>query len=375
MIILALLIYIISITSAFQRVNSFKVGCRRHTRQLSVASSAHKNLLESRSSRLNAIEIDGLNAQLSKKEGRSLKKTLKVGSLFGLWYALNIGYNITNKRALNISPSLPWTVAFLQLFIGLFYVMPTWLLKLRAKPELTTDEVKKLIPVSLLHTLTHVGGVVSMGAGAVSFSHIVKASEPAVSAALSAAFLKNFLPIPVYLTLLPVMGGVALASLGELSFSWKALNFAMLSSVASASRGIVSKQTMGSGIGKNMDAKNLYAVLTILAIIALFPCAVLLEGRLITPTIAAIFQGGMGGDWVTQTMMSGFFYYLYNEVAFLCLDAVEPITHSLGNTIKRVVIILTSVIVFGTKMTKQGIIGSSMTILGALLYSRAKHRF
>jgi len=73
-----------------------------------------------------------------------------------------------------------------------------------------------------------------MGAGAVSFAHIVKASEPAVSAVLSALFLKSFLTIPTYITLLPVMGGVTIASIGELSFTWKAFNYAMLSSVASA---------------------------------------------------------------------------------------------------------------------------------------------
>ena len=29
-------------------------------------------------------------------------------------------------------------------------------------------------------------------------------------------------------------------------------------------------------------------------------------------------------------------YYRYNEVAFLTLDSVAPVTHALGNTIKRV---------------------------------------
>jgi solute carrier family 35 protein E1 len=46
-----------------------------------------------------------------------------------------------------------------------------------------------------------------------------------------------------------------------------------------------------------------------------------------------------------------------------------------GNTIKRVVIILTSVVVFGTKMTAQGVLGSSIAILGVLLYSLAKDYF
>ena len=39
--------------------------------------------------------------------------------------------------------------------------------------------------------LTHVGGVISFGAGAISFTHIIKATEPVMSAALSAAFFRE----------------------------------------------------------------------------------------------------------------------------------------------------------------------------------------
>ena len=311
----------------------------------------------------------------SAAESKDLKGALKVGVGFALWYILNVGYNITNKKALNISPSLAWTVALVQFFIGWFYVVPMWLLRLRKTPELTKDEVTTLLPMAFLHTLTHIGGVVSCGAGAVSFSHIIKASEPAFSAAISAVFLKSYIPLPVYLTLLPVMGGVALASFGELSFSWKALSFALMSSLSSASRGILGKKNMVSSIGKNMDPKNLYAVMTILATIILLPAAMAIEGKVIVPTVKAIFEAGQGMEWIKQTVLSAIFYYLYNEVAFLCLDAVDPVTHALGNTIKRVVVIVASVVAFGTVMTRQGIAGSIVALSGVLMYSLAKHKF
>ena len=47
--------------------------------------------------------------------GEGLKATLEVGAYFGLWYALNIGYNVYNKKVLNAVP-LPWTLATIQLF-------------------------------------------------------------------------------------------------------------------------------------------------------------------------------------------------------------------------------------------------------------------
>ena len=44
----------------------------------------------------------------------ALKQKVKVGGLFALWYALNVGYNIFNKRVLNAVPQLTYTVAFLH---------------------------------------------------------------------------------------------------------------------------------------------------------------------------------------------------------------------------------------------------------------------
>jgi len=211
-----------------------------------------------------------------------------------------------------------------------------------------------------------------MSAGAVSFTYIVKASEPLVSAALSALVLKSFLPIPVYLTLIPVVAGVGLASVSELTFTWKAFNYAMLSNVASASRGIVGKNTMTKNPGRGMNALNVYAVLTALSTVLLLPVVALLEGRTIIPTIKALFGAGTGLRYCFYTIVSALFYYTYNEVAFLCLDNVSPVSHALGNTLKRVFIIVSSMLVFGNKMTMQGIAGSILAVGGVFLYSLMK---
>ncbi len=50
---------------------------------------------------------------------------------------------------------------------------------------------------------------------------------------------------------------------------------------------------------------------------------------------------------------------------------VNPVTHAVGNTIKRVVIIVASVVAFKTPMSTGSIIGSTIAILGTLLYSLA----
>ena len=365
------------VVAALSSTNAFvQNGARFHSTRLSVlAPSQMQKLSPMKHVSSSTTTLFSSSAAVIKEEGKGLAHTIKIGSLFGLWYALNIGYNIYNKKVLNTVPQLTYMLAWLQLAMGLFYVLPLWGLGLRKAPVLNGEEIKSLLPIAVLHSLTHLGAVVSLGAGAVSFTHIVKAAEPAVSAALSAVFLKSFLPIPVYLSLLPVMGGVAMASLTELSFTWLSFSAAMISNVASAARGIVGKMNMGKPQGQNMNAANLYAVMTILSTILLLPVCFAVEGKVILPTIKAVCAAGNGKSLAIQTLLSAAFYYLYNEVAFLALDNVAPVTHALGNTIKRVVIILTSVIVFGSTMTTQGAIGSAIAIGGVLLYSLAKNYF
>lgn len=54
------------------------------------------------------------------------------------------------------------------------------------------------------------------------------------------------MPWPVYLTLLPVIGGVGMASVGEISFSFLAFAAAMTSNISAASRSVLGKKYMAS---------------------------------------------------------------------------------------------------------------------------------
>jgi solute carrier family 35 protein E1 len=243
---------------------------------------------------------------------------------FALWYLFNIGYNIYNKQALN-ALDYPWTIAFIQMAAGIAYFVPLWILGLRKAPKLSFDDLKTLFPIALCHTGVHIGAVIALGAGAVSFAHIVKASEPVVTCGMNAAILGEVLPLPVYLTLLPIIGGVAIASMKELSFTVLALASAMLSNVSSAARGVLSKKTMsGKKIGENLDAQNLYAVLTAMSTFILLPLMFAFEG---TGFFGAFNAAVKSGEFTKKSLatllaLGGATYYAYNEVAFLALGKV-----------------------------------------------------
>ncbi|CEM22468.1 unnamed protein product [Vitrella brassicaformis CCMP3155] len=306
-----------------------------------------------------------------------LGETLKTGTYFALWYAFNILYNIYNKQALNVLPN-PWSVAWAQMFIGIPLFLPLWLTGIRKAPKLKEGALKTLIPQGLFHTGTHVGAVVALGAGAVSFAHIVKAAEPVFTAGLSAAVLGQYLSPITYSALIPVVAGVGLASAKELSFTWTSFGFAMLSNISSSLRGIFGKKTMSDpkAVGENLTAANQYSLLTIISCIALLPLSAFFEYKTLVPNWQAAVANGVTDLALAKlVVLSGIFYYLYNEVAFLALSRVNPVTHAVGNTMKRVVIILASIVVFRNPITPLGAIGSGVAILGTLLYSLAKQKF
>jgi len=84
---------------------------------------------------------------------------------------------------------------------------------------------------------------------------------------------------------------------------------------------------------------------------------------------------GKSQEVVKCSLLSGLAFYLYNEASFLALEQLSPVTHSVANTLKRVVIIIASCIVFRTPMSLLGGVGSAVAVLGTLLYSLAKKQY
>lgn len=71
----------------------------------------------------------------------------------------------------------------------------------------------------MAHTIGHVAATVSMSKVAVSFTHIIKSGEPAFSVLVSRFLLGETFPLPVYMSLVPIIGGCALAAVTELNFN------------------------------------------------------------------------------------------------------------------------------------------------------------
>ena len=189
---------------------------------------------------------------------------------FAGWYLGNYYYTLNNKLALNAAggaTGFPVTIGFVQLVIGSLYALYLWLAPdCRPTPEITLADIGKIVPVAFCATGAHLASIFSMNLGAVSFAQIVKATEPAFAAALGVTLYGKQVSTAKWLCLIPVIGGVCLASLKELDFSVWALLAACLANVFAAFRANENKKLMDTpGLSDRIGSVgNQFALSTLL---------------------------------------------------------------------------------------------------------------
>ncbi|OAY67535.1 Phosphoenolpyruvate/phosphate translocator 2, chloroplastic, partial [Ananas comosus] len=118
----------------------------------------------------------------------------------------------------------PITITTFQLAVGTVLILFMWGAKLYRRPVLVA-----ILPLAIIHTFGNLFTNMSLGKVAVSFTHTIKALEPFFTIVLSALFLGEVPTVWVLASLVPIVGGVALASFTEASFNWLVLIFQLTS--------------------------------------------------------------------------------------------------------------------------------------------------
>lgn len=292
---------------------------------------------------------------------------LITGFFFFMWYFLNVIFNILNKKVYNYFP-YPYFVSVIHLLVGVVYCLVSWSIGLPKRAPINKELLGVLTPVAFCHALGHVMSNVSFAAVAVSFTHTIKALEPFFNASASQFLLGQSIPFSLWLSLAPVVIGVSMASLTELSFNWTGFVSAMISNGAFTYRSLYSKKAM-----TGMDSTNVYAYISIIALLFCLPPAILIEGpKLMQYGFAdAIAKVGLN-KFLSDLFWIGMFYHLYNQLATNTLERVAPLTHAVGNVLKRVFVIGFSIVVFGNRISTQTGIGTAIAIAGVAMYSLIK---
>mmetsp|Transcript_37035 Transcript_37035/g.101924 ORF Transcript_37035/g.101924 Transcript_37035/m.101924 type:complete len:309 (-) Transcript_37035:19-945(-) len=157
--------------------------------------------------------------------------------------------------------------------------------------------VPRLVPSAVGNLVLHVGAILAFFGGAVSFVHIVKASEPVVSSVL------NYL----------LVGEVGLRSRDGVE-----LRRDRPRRLFEEDDGNEHRHQHGPACDAK-DPSNTFSVLTIIGAIMLLPmCLIAERPSAVARAFFAAVDGG-GATFLFYMPASGFSYYMYNELAFLAL--------------------------------------------------------
>ncbi|XWS19449.1 hypothetical protein CRYUN_Cryun31cG0016900 [Craigia yunnanensis] len=283
-----------------------------------------------------------INIELPDEEARlEAAKRIKIGIYFATWWALNVVFNIYNKKVLNAFP-FPWLTSTLSLAAGSLMMLISWATRVADAPKTDFCVLEDPFPCC--------GGTYYWACSS-NCEHVK-----------GEAF-----PLPVYLSLLPIIGGCALSAVTELNFNMTGFMGAMISNLAFVFRNIFSKKGMK---GKSVSGMNYYACLSMLSLLILTPFAIAVEGPQLWVVGWQKAVSQIGPNFVWWVVAQSVFYHLYNQVSYMSLDQISPLTFSIGNTMKRISVIVSSIIIFHTPVQPVNALGAAIAILGTFFYSQ-----
>jgi len=290
---------------------------------------------------------------------------------FALWYIGGFYYNINNKLlAKATGAAFPMTIATLQLGVSLIYSLVLWMTPNgRQRPNISFKDYIATLPLGAAFASVHLAAVFSMTLGAISFGNIVRSAEPAFAAVIGTYLYGAKISTARWFTLVPVIGGIILASLGEVNFAMGALVTASLANVFNAIRGNEIEKLLGGdpGLSKRIGgAGNLYSIMSITSFFFVLPLMLLTEGKTFGQFLTLI----TANPSVLNTFVTASFAFtILNEFGVKSVKMMGTVSAAVARTASRVVFIIGSGLILKEGLGPVKLFGAGISISGAFLYN------
>ncbi|XP_023709884.1 solute carrier family 35 member E1 homolog [Cryptotermes secundus] len=300
---------------------------------------------------------------------RQAKEVFTVLFFCILWYVVSSSNNVIGKMLLNDFP-YPMTVTMVQLTSITLYSGPFFnMWGVRKFVDISWGYYTKVIvPLALGKFLASVSSHVSIWKVPVSYAHTVKATMPLFTVILSRIILGEKQTLTVYLSLIPIITGVAIATVTEISFDMIGLISALIATMGFSLQNIFSKKVLHD---TGIHHLRLLHILGRLALIMFLPVwlVVDLQNVMQHPTLVS------GEDYrvLALLFLDGVLNWLQNIVAFSVLSLVTPLTYAVASASKRIFVIAVSLFMLGNPVTGTNIFGMALAIFGVLFYNKAKY--
>jgi len=191
----------------------------------------------------------------------------------------------------------------------------------------------------------------------------VKSLTPVATALLQYVVFRSRLTTQALLTLIPVTGGVAIATVSELSFHAGGFIAALTSCFLTGLKFVLSASVLGGSI--KLDSINLLFYMAPPAVLMLLPVAALVEGGRLAVWLSD--PARVPVDFV-YVVLSGVVSFALNVMLFIVLKATSSVTVTVAGNLKTVAVIALSVAIFRNPFTVFNALGCLVAIGGCMWY-------
>jgi len=276
------------------------------------------------------------------------------------WYVCSAISNNLSKHVLGMFP-YPVTLSVVHFgmatLVGLSSGPMQWC---------TWSYLRQILPNGACMMVSHLTHRASLLHCSVSFVHSIKALAPVFSVILCYIVLQQRFSTLTYLSLIPIVIGVILASYTQQSFSLFGLALTVLSCVALCLNGVYTKRTMLKATCTKWEQMFATNAVTFLFFLPIW----------IHQDLAAVQQHmydhpGTTPNILLMLVAVAGLMIVQQGLGFTLISMVTPVTYSVTNNMKRVFVILLGAAQFGTVLTNMNLLGIALFTAGVLGYSHA----
>ncbi|XP_078433939.1 UDP-galactose transporter 1-like [Wolffia australiana] len=287
------------------------------------------------------------------------------------WWAFNVTVIIMNKWIFQkLDFKFPLTVScihFICSSIGAYIAIKLVKIKplIEVDPE---DRWRRIFPMSFVFCINIVLGNVSLRYIPVSFMQTIKSFTPATTVILQWVVWKKRFDRRIWVSLVPIVGGILLASITELSFNVLGFCAALFGCLATSTKTILAESLLH---GYKFDSINtVYYMAPFATMILAVPAIILESGGVVT----WLYTHQSVGTGLFVILSSGILAFCLNFSIFYVIHSTTAVTFNVAGNLKVAVAVIASWAVFRNPISGLNAFGCAITLMGCTFYGFVRQR-